>query len=123
MAILTCTALLYTPPWKSWKSSKYLPPDYPLVIIQPCTYLINLIPTQKNLDNRTKEEIDVEKEVFSSVNKTLTEDEMLALVWNFVHSGVEPTASTLSYVFYELALHPEVQDKMVEELSALMEVT
>ena len=61
--------------------------------------------------------------MFSSVNNksTLTEDEILALSWNFILAGFETTASTLTYAAYELALHQEIQYQIVDELSTVVD--
>lgn len=76
------------------------------------------------IDNQTKEEIDVQRKVLGTVNnhKKLTEDEMLALSCNFILAGFETTASTLTCAAYELALHQEIQERIVEELSSVVDI-
>jgi len=48
--------------------------------------------------------------------KTLSEDEILAQAIIFFLAGYETTATTLSYCSYELALNPDVQQKLYEEI-------
>ncbi|XP_054160060.1 cytochrome P450 3A11-like, partial [Oppia nitens] len=47
--------------------------------------------------------------------KKLTENEILAQCFVFFIAGYETTASTLAYCFYELALNPQLQDRLYEE--------
>ncbi len=55
------------------------------------------------------------------VNKQLTEDEILAQAWLFFVAGYETTATTLTFCSYELALNPECQEKLCEELKSAMD--
>ena len=69
--------------------------------------------------NEGDEEVNAERQAFSNVlEKKLTEDEILAQCFLFFIAGFETTATTLSYCTYELALHPEVQQKLYEETKA-----
>ncbi|KAL7281118.1 hypothetical protein ACG7TL_004426 [Trametes sanguinea] len=53
----------------------------------------------------------------SSDEKTkLTEDEILAQMYTLTLAGHETTASTVSFLLYELAKHPEYQDRMRREI-------
>lgn len=69
-----------------------------------------------------KEELEVEKKAlnikFNSSNKKLDEDEVIAQAVTFLMAGYETTATTLTYATYELALNPDVQDKLCEEVNA-----
>ncbi|NXM05046.1 CP3A9 protein, partial [Tyrannus savana] len=50
--------------------------------------------------------------------KALTDTEVLAQAFIFIFAGYEPTSNTLSYLAYELATHPDVQQKLVQEIDA-----
>lgn len=46
-----------------------------------------------------------------------------SVLMTFILAGRDTTSSTISYVFYEIVRHPEVQDKIVEELSQLQKAS
>jgi len=71
----------------------------------------------------TKDEYDItsqtsEKKQF--LNKSLTEDEINAQCWVFLLAGFETTATTLGFMSYALALHPECQEKLYKEVVTAM---
>ncbi|KAI0721412.1 PAH-inducible cytochrome P450 monooxygenase PC-PAH 1 [Cerioporus squamosus] len=49
----------------------------------------------------------------------LTDEEMIAQMATFLLAGHETTASTLSWLLWELSRHPEYQSKMREEIKAI----
>ena len=49
------------------------------------------------------------------VNK-LSDDEVLAQSFTFILAGYETTSNALAYTTYCLALNPDVQDKLIEEI-------
>ncbi|GFY55818.1 cytochrome P450 3A8 [Trichonephila inaurata madagascariensis] len=51
----------------------------------------------------------------------LAEIELLAQCVLFFLVGYETTASTLTFLAYELALNPEWQDKLIEEVDKVFE--
>ncbi|NXW89758.1 CP3AL protein, partial [Alopecoenas beccarii] len=53
-------------------------------------------------------------------NKALSDTEVLAQAIIFIFAGYEPTSSTLSYLAYELATHPDVQQKLLEEIDTAL---
>ncbi|CAG2119242.1 unnamed protein product [Medioppia subpectinata] len=62
------------------------------------------------------DELKAEKQALSDVSeKRLTTDEILAQCFLFFVGGFETTATTLSYCVYELALNPDIQDRLVKE--------
>lgn len=48
-----------------------------------------------------------------------TDEELVAIVLNFVIAGRDTTACTLTWLFYELSINPQVQQKLLEELDTL----
>ncbi|XP_050173804.1 cytochrome P450 3A9-like [Myiozetetes cayanensis] len=52
--------------------------------------------------------------------KALTDTEILAQAFIFIFAGYEPTSNTLGYLAYELAMHPDVQQKLVQEIDAAL---
>ncbi|CAL1280345.1 unnamed protein product [Larinioides sclopetarius] len=63
-------------------------------------------------------ETDVNDQVFKNYKpkKALTNDELVAQCVIFFLAGFETTASTLAFASYHLALNPDIQEKLVEEL-------
>ncbi|XP_065500652.1 cytochrome P450 3A21-like [Caloenas nicobarica] len=53
-------------------------------------------------------------------NKALTDTEVLAQAIIFIFAGYEPTSNTLAYLAYELATHPDVQQKLLEEIDTVL---
>ncbi|NXK13256.1 CP3A9 protein, partial [Herpetotheres cachinnans] len=53
-------------------------------------------------------------------HKALTDIEILSQAFIFLFAGYEATSSTLSFVAYELALHPDVQQKLLEEIDTVL---
>ncbi|NXK89631.1 CP3A9 protein, partial [Formicarius rufipectus] len=52
--------------------------------------------------------------------KGLTDIEVLSQAFIFIFAGYEPTSNTLGYLAYELATHPDVQQKVVEEIDTVL---
>ncbi|XP_067396081.1 cytochrome P450 3A9-like [Emydura macquarii macquarii] len=52
--------------------------------------------------------------------KGLTDLEILAQAFIFVFAGYEPTSNSLCYLAYELAIHPDVQQKLQEEIDSVL---
>lgn len=48
----------------------------------------------------------------------MTDAEIVANAFGFLFAGNETTASTLSFVSYLLALHPDIQEKLQSEIDA-----
>ncbi len=66
--------------------------------------------------NEGEEELTADSEALKNVlEKKLTENEILAQCFLFFIAGYETTATTLSFCSYELALHPEIQERLHKE--------
>ncbi|NXN94584.1 CP3A9 protein, partial [Rhinopomastus cyanomelas] len=53
-------------------------------------------------------------------SKALTDQEVLSQAFIFIFAGYEPTSNTLCYLAYELATHPDVQQKLLQEIEAVL---
>ncbi|NXX79942.1 CP3A9 protein, partial [Urocolius indicus] len=52
--------------------------------------------------------------------KGLTDIEVLSQAFIFIFAGYEPTSNILCYLAYELATHPDVQQKLLEEIDTVL---
>ena len=48
----------------------------------------------------------------------LTDEEMVVNSIVFMVAGYETTATTISWLFYDLAIHTDIQDKLVQEIDS-----
>ncbi|OTF73872.1 hypothetical protein BLA29_002944, partial [Euroglyphus maynei] len=73
--------------------------------------------------NQGEEEIQQEEKIFQEIigSKFLNEEEIIAQSMIFLLAGYETTASTLTFCMYELAKHPNIQDKLYNEIKPLIE--
>uniref|UniRef100_A0A8C4W1P4 unspecific monooxygenase n=1 Tax=Gopherus evgoodei TaxID=1825980 RepID=A0A8C4W1P4_9SAUR len=58
--------------------------------------------------------------LFSSLLAGLTDAEILAQAFIFIFAGYEPTSNSLCYLAYKLATHPDVQQKLQEEIDSVL---
>ncbi|NXS10020.1 CP3AC protein, partial [Neodrepanis coruscans] len=58
------------------------------------------------------------KSAEANLDKTLSDEEILAQSLIFIFAGYETTSSTLSYIAYNLATHPDVQQRLQDEVDA-----
>ncbi|NXW03604.1 CP3AL protein, partial [Fregetta grallaria] len=52
--------------------------------------------------------------------KALTDSEILSQAFIFIFAGYESTSNTLCFLAYELATHPDVQQKLLEEIDTVL---
>ena len=57
----------------------------------------------------------------TKLKKTLTNSEILAQSVLFLIAGSESTATNLTWLSYKLAMHPDIQDKLIEEIDSVLE--
>ena len=55
----------------------------------------------------------------NKTNNWLTQDEVIGNIINFMTAGYETTSTALAYVTYELAKHPDVLQKLQNEVDEL----
>lgn len=70
-------------------------------------------------------EVDVDKEIIHEETRSgkrvkLTKIETMSQLLTFLVAGYETTATTIHFVLYLLAVHPEVQDKVADEISKVI---
>ncbi|XP_061455417.1 cytochrome P450 3A9-like [Rhineura floridana] len=63
---------------------------------------------------------DQESNGLSHSYKGLTDTEILAQAFIFVFAGYEPTSNSLGYAAYLLATHPDVQQKLQDEIDTIL---
>lgn len=56
-----------------------------------------------------------------SMKNTLNNNEILSQALLFLAAGFETTSTSLEFFCYNLATHPEVQDKLIEEVDRVLE--
>ncbi|XP_049525533.1 cytochrome P450 3A41-like [Dermacentor silvarum] len=86
----------------------------------------NLASTSENTTDRDNQLFnlgsDVKPDTSFSSNKTLTEDESMAQCVLFFITGQDTTSTVISYTLYLLAIHPDVQEKLREEVDECFKV-
>uniref|UniRef100_A0A914WYR2 Uncharacterized protein n=1 Tax=Plectus sambesii TaxID=2011161 RepID=A0A914WYR2_9BILA len=78
-----------------------------------------------NASSEQVEKSDVDKdiiheEISSGKRVKLTELETMSQSFLFLIAGYETTATTLHFALYLLALHPEIQDRVVDEINTVV---
>uniref|UniRef100_A0A914QBN5 Cytochrome P450 n=1 Tax=Panagrolaimus davidi TaxID=227884 RepID=A0A914QBN5_9BILA len=81
--------------------------------------LLNAMDEKHDETKLIKEDSDIVSEtvVKSDTKRTLTKMEILAQLLFFLVAGYETTATTLHFITYLLAQHPEIQDKIRDEVN------
>ncbi|XP_040829774.1 cytochrome P450 3A6-like isoform X3 [Ochotona curzoniae] len=82
---------------------------------------------EDRLKDKKKHRVDLLQLMINSQNskevdsyKALTDPELVAQAIIFIHGGFETTSSTLSFIMYFLATHPDVQQKLQQEVDAVL---
>ncbi|XP_031462439.1 cytochrome P450 3A9-like [Phasianus colchicus] len=75
-------------------------------------FLQMMIESQKSDSNGTSDG--------KNSHKALSDIEVLSQAFIFIFAGYEPTSNTLCYLAYLLALHPDVQQKVVNEIDTVL---
>ena len=89
-----------------------------------CTLMTNTFSYQNTDEVEAKETITVNgngQAPNNSVKRTLDEKEIIAQCLIFFIAGFETTATTLSMAAYFLALNPEVQERLYDELTEALD--
>lgn len=79
-----------------------------------------------NAEPDTGEEINKEEQsedikAYKNLKKTLTNAEILSQSIMFMMAGSETTSTALSWISYNLAMHPDIQDKLIQEIDDALE--
>lgn len=82
---------------------------------------------ESRLKDEQKHRVDLLQLMINSQNfkemdthKALSDLELVAQSVIFIFAGYEPTSTSLSFLVYELATHPDVQQKLQEEIDAIL---
>uniref|UniRef100_G3SB46 Cytochrome P450 3A n=1 Tax=Gorilla gorilla gorilla TaxID=9595 RepID=G3SB46_GORGO len=76
--------------------------------------------TQKHRVDFLQLMIDSQNSKETESHKALSDLELVAQSIIFIFAGYETTSSVLSFITYELATHPDVQQKLQEEIDAVL---
>lgn len=72
---------------------------------------------------KNRDSVAVENKILYDKNQTgnfLTLEQIAAQCHLFLAVGLETSATTMTFTLYELAMHPEIQEKLREEISAVL---
>ncbi|KAL4669094.1 hypothetical protein H8959_007648 [Pygathrix nigripes] len=82
---------------------------------------------KSRLNDKQKHRVDFLQLMIDSQNskeieshKALSDQELVAQSIIFIFAGYETTSSVLSFIIYELATHPDVQQKLQKEIDAVL---
>lgn len=81
---------------------------------------IQMMVDHSETDYETEEGQEIEKPL-ENLKKTLTDGEILASAILFILAGTDTTANALTWLSYNLAMNPEIQDKLIEEVDSVLE--
>ena len=75
---------------------------------------------EENGEIETQEETE-ELKSYKNLKKTLSNTEILAQSILFMMVGTDTTDTALSWISHNLALYPEIQDKLIQEIDEALE--
>jgi len=75
----------------------------------------------QNDKKESKTEEDETETKWSFIKNTLTNKEILAQAFIFLIAGYETSGSSLTLISYNLALNPEVQEKLIDEVDRVLQ--
>jgi len=110
------------PFWKIIPSPKYNR------CVKICNEFVQQIITQARTDTGLRDRGDLLAQFMTSLDENgqphILDDKYLRdMLMNFLIAGRDTTAVTLTWLFYELALHPELQEKLYQEVTSLFSET
>ena len=73
------------------------------------------------VDHEENVEVTNTNDKTNHLKKTLTNAEILSQSILFMMVGSDTTATTLTWITHNLALYPESQDKLIEEVDSILE--
>jgi cytochrome P450 family 3 subfamily A len=91
--------------------------DFLQLMINAQKKIVDEEPEDKSFDAESHHGHEEKAELVSNKSKIdITENDILANSFVFFLAGYETTASLLSFLFYSLAIYPECQEKLLEEV-------
>ena len=79
--------------------------------------------TKQTNDKDSQVENNLKSDLKRESSKKLTDEEIIANAWVFLLGGFETTANTVTYMSYLLATHPEIQEKVHQEMCVELKVS
>ena len=70
---------------------------------------------------QNKENNDHKTNSAGKLKKTLTYNEIICTSILFLTAGYETTSTTLCFIAYNLAMNPDCQEKLIEEIDTILE--
>ncbi|CAH0775852.1 unnamed protein product [Bemisia tabaci] len=72
-----------------------------------------------NGDAKSKEIANGDAKAMEHEDPVITENVIMGVIASFLSAGLEPVSATVTFCAYELAHHPEVQEKLFKEIQAV----
>lgn len=85
-------------------------------------YFYNLVQTQLNQQRkRDRQPLQNFLQLFASTDEALSDAQIAAQAFGFILAGLDPLKATLGFCLYELALHPELQERVRAEIQKTLQ--